>query len=239
MSIFSTIGNVLSSGWDAIKGDHSWTDIIGTGLKVGGSLMQSHANTQAADTQYKNDMLSAKSQLIQSQAQLRAAAAQQQEGTYKQIEYNRQASDAYENANRATINAAVKSALIRRAGRETAENAHAAYAASGVVSGTGSAAYVPAFIVGRAEEDAFSSFQEGEDSANQFRKQAESFITAGAQAKQASDIAAAGTREQADALAALAGNMEQIAGQKRSSSNTSNIANLLGTAGSIASQWFS
>lgn len=238
MSIFSTIGNVLSSGWDSLSGSHSWTDIIGTGLKVGGSLMQSHANNQAADTTYKNEMLGAKSQLIQSQAQLRAAAAQQQEGTYKQIEYNRQAADAYENANRATINAAIKSALIRRAGRETAEDAHAGYAASGVVSGTGSAAYVPAFIIGRAEEDAFSSFQEGADSANQYRKQAQALISAGQQAKQASDIAAKGTRDQADALAALAGQMENIAGQNKSSAKTSNVANLLGTAGSIASQWF-
>jgi len=246
MSIFSTIGSAITGGlsslWDsavASVSSHSWTDIIGTGLKVGGSLMSNNAQNKATNAQYAIEQQNAQSQLIQSEAQLRAAAAQQQEGTYKQIEYNRLADEARENASRATINAAQKAYLIRRAGKETAENALAGYAASGVVSGQGSAAYVPAFIVGRAEEDAFSAFQEGKDSADQFTKQAAAYVTAGNQTKAASDTAAAGVREQADALARLSAQTSSIAGQNKSASNTSSTATLLGSLGSIAQQWLS
>lgn len=229
-SIADTIGSVFSS--------KSWTDIIGTGLKVGGSLLSNHAQSQASQAQYQSQLQTADSQLIQASAQLRAAAAEQQDGTYKQIEYNRLAQEARDNAARATVNAAQKAYLIKRQGKETAENALAGYAASGVVSGVGTAAYVPAFIVGRAGEDAFSAFQEGQDSADQYTKQANAYITAGNQAKSASDTAAAGIREQADALSALAATTRDIAGQNYQSSKNSNWANLLSSAGSIASQWF-
>lgn len=246
MSIFSSIGNAIMGGvsslWDSASksvSSHSWTDIIGTGLKVGGSLMSNSAQNKATSAQYAIEQQNAQSQLIQSQAQLRAAAAQQQEGTYKQIEYERLAQEARENASRAVVNAAQKAFLIRRAGRETAENALAGYAASGVVSGTGSAAFVPAFITGRAEEDAYSAFQEGKDSADQFTKQATAYVTAGQQSKSASDTAAAGIREQADALANLSAQTSQIAKQNQSAGNTSSTATLLGSLGSIAQQWLS
>lgn len=237
MSIWSSIGNAITSV--AGGSSHSWGDIIGAGLQVGGSLMQASASNQASNVQFQNDRLAAQSQLIQSAAQMRAAAATAKEGEYKQIEYYRQATEAYDNANRATVNAAVKSALLRRAGKETAENALAGYAGSGVVSGTGSAAYVPAYIVGRAEEDAFSAFQEGKDTADQYTRQAEAYIKAGGQAREASDTAAAGIREQADAMANLANQMAGVASQNKSANNTNTIANLLGSAGSIAAKWFS
>lgn len=217
---------------------YSWTDILGTGLQAGGSLLSAYSSSQATSAQYQSDLATSQSQLIQSAAQLRASAATQQEGTYKQIEYNRLAQESYDNAQRATLNAAIKQALIRRAGRETAENALAGYAASGVVSGTGSAAYVPAYIVGRAEEDAFSAFYEGQDQASQLTKQGNAYVTAGQQAKSASDIAAAGIREQADALAQLASTTKSVAGKNKSSSNVGTAATLLGSLGSIASAWF-
>lgn len=239
MSIFSAIGSALGNVTSSLLGDHSWTDIIGTGLKVAGTVTSSKAASQSANVAYQAQMQQAQSQLIQSSAQLRAAAAQQQEGTYKQIEYNRLAAEQRENAGRSLANAAIKAALLRRAGRETAENALAGYAASGVVSGTGSAAYVPAYIVGRAEEDAYSAFQEGKDTANQYTKQANAYITAGQQAKSASDTAAKGTREQADALSQLANMTKSGASAAKNAAGTSNLANLLGSAGNIASQWFS
>lgn len=235
MSLFGSVADAIGS----VFGHKSWTDIIGTGLKVGGSLMSSHAQSQSSQAQYQNQLLSADSQLVQSTAQLRAAAAEQQDGVYKQIEYNRQAQEARENAARATATAAQKAYLIRRQGKETAENALAGYAASGVVSGTGTAAYVPAFINGRAGEDAFSAFQEGQDSANQYSRQADAYINAGNQARSASDTAAAGIREQADALSQLSAATRNIAGQNYQSSKTSGWASLLGSAGNIASQWFS
>lgn len=235
MSLFGSVADAIGS----VFGDKSWTDIIGTGLKVGGSLLGSHAQSQASQAQYQSQLQTADSQLIQSSAQLRAAAAEQQEGVYKQIEYNRLSQEARENAARATANAAQKAYLIRRQGKETAENALAGYAASGVVSGAGTAAYVPAFIVGRAGEDAFSAFQEGQDSADQYTRQADAYINAGNQARSASDTAAAGIREQADALSQLAATTRNIAGQNYQSAKTSNWASLLGSAGNIASQWFS
>lgn len=233
MSIFGSIGNAIGS----VFGDSSWTDIIGTGLKVGGSLLGSYSQKKATDAQYQSQVQQSKSQLIQSSAQLRAAAAQEQEGVYKQIEYNRLADEARENAARATVNAATKAYLIRRQGQETAQNAVAGYAASGVTAGAGTAGYIPSFITGRAMEDAFSAFQEGRDSADQYTRQADAYVTAGNQARSASDTAAAGVRSEADALAQLAGMTKDIAGSNRSSSNTSNIANLLSSIGGIASQW--
>lgn len=233
MSILGSIGDAIGSAF----GDSSWTDIIGTGLKVGGSLLSSYSQSQATDAQYQSQVLQSQSQLIQSSAQLRAAAAQEQEGAYKQIEYNRLASEARDNAARATANAATKAYLLRRQGQETAQNAVAGYAASGVTAGAGTAAYIPSFITGRAMEDAFAAFQEGQDSASQYSKQADAYITAGNQAKSASDTAAAGIRSEADALSQLAGMTTDVAGSTRSASNTSNIANLLSSIGSIASQW--
>lgn len=235
MSLFGSIADTIGS----VFSGKSWTDIIGTGLKVGGSLLSSHAQSQASQAQYQSQVQTADSQLIQSSAQLRAAAAQQQDGVYRQIEYNRQAQEARENAARATANAAQKAYLIKRQGRETAENALAGYAASGVVAGEGTAAYVPAFIAGRAGEDAFSAFQEGQDTASQYTKQADAYVNAGNQARSASDTAAAGIREQADALTRLAASTRNIAGQNYKSAKTSNWASLLGSAGNIASQWLS
>lgn len=233
MSIFGNIGDAIGSAF----GNSSWTDIIGTGLKLGGSLLGSYAQKQSTDNQYQSQILQSQSQLIQSSAQLRAAAAQEQEGVYKQIEYNRLADESRENAARATVNAATKAYLLRRQGQETAQNAIAGYAASGVTAGAGTAAYIPSFITGRAMEDAFSAFQEGQDSADQYTRQADAYITAGNQARSASDTAAAGIRSEADALAQLAGMTSDIAGSNRTASNTGNIASLLGSIGSIASQW--
>lgn len=241
MSLFSTIGNALGSVFTSVTSSassKSWGDIIGTGLQVGSSLMTSKAQNQAANVAYQNDQLAAQSQLIQAGAQLRASAAEQNEGTYKQIEYNRLANEQTQNASRALTAAAQKAFLIRRAGKETAETALAGYAASGVVTGTGTAAYVPAYIVGRAEEDAFSAYQEGRDTAEQYTNQASAYINAGNQAKSASDTAAAGIREQADAMSALAAMTKNNASASLSASHTSNTANLLASAGSIASQWF-
>ncbi|MGG6196150.1 hypothetical protein ACQV2B_18980 [Pantoea allii] len=235
MSLFGSVADAIGS----VFGDKSWTDIIGTGLKVGGSLLSNHAQSQASQAQYQNQLLSADSQLVQSTAQLRAAAAEQQDGVYKQIEYNRLAQEARDNAARATATAAQKAYLIRRQGKETAENALAGYAASGVVAGTGTAAYVPAFINGRAGEDAFSAFQEGQDSADQYSRQADAYVNAGNQARSASDTAATGIREQADALSQLSAATRNIAGQNYQSAKTSGWASLLGSAGNIASQWFS
>lgn len=233
MSILGSIGDAIGSSF----GNSSWTDIIGTGLKVGGSLLGSYSQKQATNSQYQSQILQSQSQLIQSSAQLRAAAAQEQEGVYKQIEYNRLADEARENAARATVNAATKAYLLRRQGQETAENAVAGYAASGVTAGSGTAGYIPSYITGRAMEDAFSAFQEGKDSAEQYTKQADAYITAGNQARSASDTAAAGIRSEADALASLAGMTKNIAGSNRNASNTGNLATLLGNIGSIASQW--
>lgn len=233
MSLFGSIADSIGS----VFSGHSWTDIIGTGLKVGGSLLSSHAQSQAAAQQYDDGKQTAASQIIQANAQLRAADAQAQEGLYQQQEYFRQAQEARDNAARATANAAQKAYLIKRQGQETAENALAGYAASGVVSGVGTAAYVPAFIVGRAGEDAFSAFQEGQDTASQYTKQADAYVTAGDHAKTAGDLAAAGMREQADAMKQLASYTSSSAGKNQSTSKTSNLASLLGAAGSIASQW--
>jgi hypothetical protein len=81
----------------------------------------------------------------------------------------------------------------------------------------GTAAYVPAHVVGRAEEDAFAAFQEGQDTADQYNKQAAAFRNAGNQVAEAGNIASQATS---------------------SAGKTNTVTNILGSAAGLISGWF-
>lgn len=176
MSLFSSIGDAISSGVKAISGGSSsttsWGDLISTGLQIGGSLLQNHnAN--------------------------KAAAAQADAGKAQQQDYLERAQDDAENAARARTNAALKASTIRQQGSDTAANAFAAYAGSGVIAGQGSAAFIPAHIYGQAEQDAYVALAEGNDQAALYEQQQAADTRAAGQYLTAGQIAASGTKSAA------------------------------------------
>ncbi|AOE41235.1 hypothetical protein BEE12_16080 [Pantoea agglomerans] len=176
--------------------DKSSSNWIGEALNIGGQAVSGYGQYEAGKE---------------------TAAAQSAEGRLKQIEYNRLADEALQNASTAMQQSAVQQALLRRQGRETAENALSAYAGSGVVAGQGSAAYVPSWIMGRAEEDVYEARREGEAQQQNLTKQAQAYTEAGNQAAKAGATAAKGT----------------------SKGNTiGTITSVLGTAASIANAFF-
>lgn len=194
MGLFSSIGDAISSGVKALSGSSSsggtsWGDLISTGLQIGGSLLQNHsASTQA-------------------NAQIAAGKAQQQD-------YLERAQDDADNAARVRRNAALQAQVIRQAGSDTAANAFAAYAGSGVIAGQGSAGFIPAHIYGQAESDAFTALAEGNDQAALYEQQQAADTRAAGQYLTAGQIAASGTKSAANAT-------------------------LLTQAGSLANRWVS
>jgi len=176
--------------------DKSAGNWIGEALNIGGQAVAGYGQYEAGK---------------------QTAQAQSAEGALKQIEYNRLASEALQNASTAMQQSAIQQALLRRQGRETAENALSAYAGSGVVAGVGSASYVPSWIMGRAEEDVYEAKREGEAQQSNLTQQAAAYTEAGNQAAKAGAVASKGT----------------------SKANTvGTIGSVLGAAASIANAFF-
>lgn len=85
---------------------------------------------------------------------------------------NYQTSQADADAEAATAAAKIEADKIRKAGRIQASQANAALAASGVETGQGTALRITSDIVGRAEEDAWTTILNGNHQAGHLHAQA-------------------------------------------------------------------
>lgn len=178
-----------------------WGDILSGALQIGGALLSHNAEKKQVEAQKQEA-----SGMLES-AQMQADQLEQQ------------AKDEEANADRTRLAAFMRAQKLEQAGRETAENAIGQYASSGVVAGEGSAAVVPASIVGNAAEDAWAVMYQANDEATQYKAQAQA------------------TRQQA-ANVLKAGNIQSSGALNAAKTNTvSTWANTLTTAGNMANNW--
>ncbi|TYL43909.1 hypothetical protein [Dickeya sp. ws52] len=101
-----------------------------------------------------------------------------------------QAAQAEADAQAAASAARVEAARIRKAGEAQAARANAAYAASGVDTGAGTALRITSDIVGDAEEDAYLTTVNGVNSAARYNAQAQADRISGNSAATAGYISA-------------------------------------------------
>lgn len=191
-SALSTVGSLFSGGG---IGGASWGGIISGGIQAYGQYSAGKAQKDAAKEEAK---------------------AQVNEGRYKQIEYEFQAGQADRNAQLAIDQASNKALVIRQQGQKAVSRVAVNYAASGVVSGVGSAGEVEARTWGNVMQDVYTTNLEGASQAANLRNQAGAYRQAGAQALEAGNVAANATSKAA---------------------SINNKSSLLNTAASIASIW--
>ena len=186
-------------------------DIVSGALQIGGAILGHKADKKKAATEEK----AAKAE---ANGQYEAAVAMRDE-------LYAQATDLEATAQRTSAAAALRSFQIERAGRDTAATAIANYAGSGVVVGEGSAAVIPAHIVGRAAEDSYIEIMNSNDQIATIQAQA------------------AANRRQGDVKvkAGLLAKTEGTAAAQAASSaiNAANWSNSLLQVGNMADRWLS
>lgn len=104
-----------------------------------------------------------------------------------------QAAQSQADADAAASAARVEAAKIRKAGESQAARASAAYGASGVDTGAGSALRITSDIVGNAEEDAYLTTVNGVNSAARYNAQAQAASISGSNALTSGAIKGAGS----------------------------------------------
>jgi len=112
-----------------------------------------------------------------------------------------QAAQAEADAEAAAAAAKVEAEKIRKAGTKQAAQANAAFAASGVETGSGSALRITSDIIGDAEEDAYTTLVNGGNSAARLNAQAQADRISGRNAATASYVNASGSLLQAGSTA--------------------------------------
>lgn len=130
-----------------------------------------------------------------------ASAATVASGQQQKKMANYQAEQAQADADATAAAAKVEAEKIRKAGAAQAAQANAAYAASGVETGSGSALRITSDIVGDAEEDAYTTLVNGGNSAARLKAQAQASRISGSNAATAANISAAGSLLQAGSTA--------------------------------------
>lgn len=92
-----------------------------------------------------------------------------------------------------TAAAKVQAQRIRQQGAQQASQANAAFGASGVETGAGTALRVTSDITGDAEQDAYTTVVNGANNSNRMRAQAQADVLGGQKAQQAGMINAGGS----------------------------------------------
>ncbi|KGA30236.1 hypothetical protein [Pectobacterium odoriferum] len=147
-----------------------------------------------------------------------AAGAATASGMQQKKMADYQADQAQADADAAAAAARVQAEKIRKAGAAQAAQANAAYAASGVETGEGTALRITSGITGDAEEDATMTVLGGQDAAARYRAQGQadrisgrnaatsSYISAGSSLLQAGGTAYSGWKRPAAASTATKAN---------------------------------
>lgn len=112
-----------------------------------------------------------------------------------------QADQAQADADAAAAAARVEAERIRKAGAAQAAQANAAYAASGVDTGSGTALRITSGIVGDAEEDATMTILNGQNTASRYRAQGQADRISGRNAATSGYISAGSSLLSAGATA--------------------------------------
>ncbi|MBA5203089.1 hypothetical protein H2Y57_05230 [Pectobacterium aroidearum] len=130
-----------------------------------------------------------------------AAGAATASGMQQKKMADYQADQAQADADAAAAAARVQAEKIRKAGAAQAAQANAAYAASGVETGEGTALRITSDITGDAEEDATMTVLGGQDAAARYRAQGQADRISGRNAATSSYISAGSSLLQAGGTA--------------------------------------
>lgn len=130
-----------------------------------------------------------------------AAGAATASGMQQKKMADYQADQAQADADAAAAAARVQAEKIRKAGAAQAAQANAAYAASGVETGEGTALRITSGITGDAEEDATMTVLGGQDAAARYRAQGQADRISGRNAATSSYISAGSSLLQAGSMA--------------------------------------
>ncbi|MEQ6971040.1 hypothetical protein [Pectobacterium polaris] len=130
-----------------------------------------------------------------------AAGAATASGMQQQKMADYQAEQAQADADAASAAARVQAEKIRKAGAAQAAQANAAYAASGVETGEGTALRITSGITGDAEADATMTVLGGQDAAARYRAQGQADRISGRNAATSSYISAGSSLLQAGGTA--------------------------------------
>lgn len=161
MSIIGDLWNDTKDIATTVSNAAPWGDIfsgLGVATTIGSTLYGQHVQSQ----QNKESKEAAKEA---AQAQLMAAQAQHDE-------LYAEAADIEKSAQRVKLAAQLRQGQIRQAGADTASTANSNYAASGVVSGVGSAGVAQRHIGQQAEADAYTTMMNANDNIETLNAQA-------------------------------------------------------------------